>query len=144
MGKVIKIQINEKKGAKPVVVETCTATAKVGIAGDRHVAMDKRDVCIYRKELLDWMEKQEIQGLCFPPHKENLLVEGFADGEFLPGKRLVGEEVGLEISDFPEHCMPEECEFAKAGLRCLLREEYQMASIIKSGAIRTGEELTLR
>ena len=63
MGKVIKIQINEKKGAKPVVVETCTATAKVGIAGDRHVAMDKRDVCIYRKELLDWMEKQEIQGL---------------------------------------------------------------------------------
>ena len=144
MGKVLKVQINETKGEPPIVVESCTAVKGSGIQGDRHTGKGKREVCLCRKEILDWMETQEIQGLCFARHKENLLIQGFADGELIPGRQLAGKEAVLEISDFPEHCFVEECDLAKAGIRCRLKEEYQMAWIVQSGTIRTGEELTLK
>ena len=143
MGKVLKIQLNIKKGEAPVPVESCEAGEGSGIRGDRHVGRGERDVCLCRKELLDWMGEQDVQGLCFARHKENLLLEGFGDGELIPGRQLAGAEAVLEISDFPKHCFPEECGLAKAGIFCKLREEYQMARILRSGVIRTGEEMTL-
>ena len=143
MGKVLKIQLNIKKGEAPVPVESCEAVEGSGIRGDRHVGRGERDVCLCRKELLDWMGEQDGQGLCFARHKENLLLEGFGDGELIPGRQLAGAEAVLEISDFPKHCFPEECGLAKAGIFCKLREEYQMARILRSGVIRTGEEMTL-
>ncbi len=143
MGKVLKIQLNIKKGEAPVPVESCEAVEGSGIRGDRHVGRGERDVCLCRKELLDWMGEQDVQGLCFARHKENLLLEGFGDGELIPGRQLAGAEAVLEISDFLKHCFPEECGLAKAGIFCKLREEYQMARILRSGVIRTGEEMTL-
>ncbi len=143
MGKVLKIQLNIKKGEAPVPVESCEAVEGSGIRGDRHVGRGERDVCLCRKELLDWMGEQDVQGLCFARHKENLLLEGFGDGELIPGRQLAGAEAVLEISDFPKHCFLEECGLAKAGIFCKLREEYQMARILRSGVIRTGEEMTL-
>ncbi len=143
MGKVLKIQLNIKKGEAPVPVESCEAVEGSGIRGDRHVGRGERDVCLCRKELLDWMGEQDVQGLCFARHKENLLLEGFGDGELIPGRQLAGAEAVLEISDFPKHCFPEECGLAKAGISCKLHEEYQMARILRSGVIRTGEEMTL-
>lgn len=143
MGKVLKVQINEKKGEPPVQVESCTAVKGRGIEGDRHIGKGEREVCLCRKELLDWMESQEIQGLCFARHKENLLIEGFGSGELIPGRQLAGEEVILEISDFPKHCFEGECDLAKAGIRCQLKEEYQMARIVQSGRVHTGETVTL-
>ena len=143
MGKVLKIQLNIKKGEAPVPVESCEAVEGSGIRGDRHVGRGERDVCLCRKELLDSMGEQDVQGLCFARHKENLLLEGFGDGELIPGRQLAGAEAVLEISDFPKHCFPEECGLAKAGIFCKLREEYQMARILRSGVIRTGEEMTL-
>ena len=143
MGKVLKVQLNVRKGEPPVPVESCEAVKDSGIRGDRHTGRGEREVCLCRKELLDWMGEQKIQGLCFARHKENLLLEGFGDGELVPGKRLSGAEAVLEISDFPKHCFPEDCELAQAGIHCKLREEYQMARILQSGTIRVGEEMTL-
>lgn len=144
MGKVLKVQINEKKGAPPIVVESCRAVRGSGIEGDRHTGQGEREVCLCRKELLDWMESQEVQGLCFARHKENLLIEGFGHGELTPGRQLAGEEVILEISDFPKHCFENECDLAKAGIHCQLKEEYQMARILRSGTIHAGETVTLK
>lgn len=144
MGKILKVQINKIKGEPPIVVESCTAVKGSGIEGDRHMGRGEREVCLCRKELLDWMQSQEIQGLCFARHKENLLIEGFACGELAPGRQLASEEVVLEISDFPKHCFEQECDLAKAGIRCQLREEYQMARVVRSGTIRTGENVTLK
>lgn len=144
MGKILKIQINKIKGAPPVLTESCVAVKGSGIEGDRHVGMGKREVCLCRKELLDWMEGQSVQGLCFKKHKENLLIEGFACEELTPGRRLAGKEVVLEISDFPKHCFAEECELAKAGIHCQLKEEFQMAQVVQSGTMHTGEEIVLK
>lgn len=143
MGKVLKIQLNVTKGAPPVLVESCTAVAGSGIQGDRHTGRGEREVCLCRKEILDWMETQTVPGLCFARHKENLLLEGFADGVLVPGRRLTGTEVVLEISDVPKHCFAQDCALAQAGLPCRLREEYQMARVIRSGVIRTGEEMNV-
>lgn len=144
MGKILKVQINKKKGEPPILVESCNAVKGSGIEGDRHMGRGEREVCLCRRELLDWMESQEIQGLCFARHKENLLIEGFACEELSPGRQLAGEEVVLEISDFPKHCFEKECSLAKAGIRCQLKEEYQMARVVRSGTIRTGEQITLK
>jgi len=143
-GKIIKVQINVTKGEKPVEVESCVAQEGVGIQGDRHIGCGARDVCICRKEIVDWMEAQEIKGLCFARHKENLLIEGYGDNELIPGKILQANEVTLEISDFPKHCYPEMCDLAKAGIKCHLRQEYQMARIVKSGTIHQGETVSLQ
>ncbi len=69
MGKVLKVQLNIKKGEPPVPVESCEAVAGSGIRGDRHVGKGERDVCLCRKELLDWMGEQKVKGLCFARHR---------------------------------------------------------------------------
>lgn len=143
-GQIIKVQVNKVKGEPPIEVESCIAQEGTGIIGDRHVGMGERDVCICRKEILDWMQAQEIQGLCFARHKENLLIEGFESGVLVPGKYLEGKEVVLEISDFPKHCFPPKCPLAQARKKCHLKDEYQMARIIRSGTIHKNEEVVLK
>ena len=70
------------------------------------------------------------------------MLEGFAHGELAPGTLLAGREVILKVSDIKKHCFPEDCALARAGIRCRLREEHQMAAVLRSGTIRAGEEFT--
>ena len=143
MGKVVKIQINANKGEPPVPAESCHAVAGSGIIGDRHAGKKEREICVTRQEILDWMERQAVKGFCFSKQKVNLVLEGFSHGDLAPGKQLVGKEVILKVADVKKRCFPEECALAGAGIRCRLREEYQMAAILRSGTIRRGEEFTV-
>ena len=143
MAKVMKTQICPEKGAHPQTVTHLNLIQGSGIEGDWHQGRGKRDVCILRKEILDWMESQPRQGFCFPKQKANLLIEGLDDNAFHPGDRLCFREVVLEVSDFPKHCFPEQCDYAKQGIPCKLRQEWQMAKILTSGIIYSGEEVTV-
>lgn len=140
---VLKTQINPEKGKPPVPVDGIRLIAGKGIVGDRHQEWEKRDVCILRKEILDWMNAQTVQGLCFARHKENILIEGFPDGVLIPGCRIHFQNAELEISDFSKHCFPEQCAFAQSGGFCKLRQEFQMARILTSGTIYPGEHVEL-
>lgn len=142
MGKIVKIQININKGEPPVPAESCQAVAGSGIVGDRHGGKKDREVCVARQEVLDWMARQDVKGLCFSRQKPNLVFEGFSHEELAPGKHLVGKETILKVSDIKKHCFPEECALTGAGIRCRLREEHQMAAVLRSGTIRIGEEFT--
>lgn len=143
MALVLKTKINPERGVPPISVDGIRLIAGKGIAGDRHQELGKRDVCILRKEVLDWMEAQSVQGLCFSRYKENLLIEGFRDGELTPGSRLRFRNVDLEISDFSKQCFPEKCTFAQSCSFCKLRQEYPMARILTSGVIYPGEHVEL-
>ena len=70
MALVLKTKINPERGVPPISVDGIRLIAGKGIAGDRHQELGKRDVCILRKEVLDWMEAQSVQGLCFSRYKE--------------------------------------------------------------------------
>ena len=86
MALVIKTQICPAKGAPPQQVSRLPLIRGSGIEGDWHQGWGKRDVCIWRKEILDWMEAQPEPGFCFPKRKENLVLEGLE--AFQPGDRL--------------------------------------------------------
>lgn len=143
MAIVLNTKINAERGIPPVSVNGIQMIAGKGIVGDWHQGMGKRDVCILRKEMLDWMKAQPVQGICFARYKENLLIEGFRDGQITPGTRMQFENVVLEVSDFPKQCFPESCAFAQSCGYCKLRQEYQMAKILTSGVIYPGERVEL-
>lgn len=142
-GKVLRIKINPRKGGTPVHVDRCPVVQGSGMEGDWHTGQEDRAVCLCRKEILDWMDLQEVRGICFDKRKENFLLEGFDDGQLLPGVRLEGSEAVLEISGISKFCFGEECPLVREKIPCRLREEYQMARIVRTGTIRTGEELKL-
>ena len=142
MALVIKTQICPAKGSAPQVTDQLRLIRGSGIEGDWHQGWGKRDVCIWRKEILDWMEAQPVQGFCFPKRKENLILEGLE--AFRPGDRLCFQEVVLEVSDSAKHCFGEQCSYVKQGIPCQLRQEWQKAKILISGVIHPGEEVTLQ
>ena len=140
---VLKTQFNPEKGGSPISADGIALIAGKGVEGDWHQGRGRRDVCLIRKEILDWMDDQPVQGLCFGEHKENLLIEGFPDGMLVPNSRLQFREAVLEISDFPKHCFPDRCAFAQTGEYCKLLQEYRMAKILTSGVIYPGERVEL-
>ena len=143
MALVLETKINSERGKPPVSVNGIRLITGQGVEGDRHQGLGTRDVCILRKEVLDWMESQPVRGLCFGRYKENLLIEGFRDGELVPGARIRFQNAVLEISDFSKHCSPAQCALAQSCGACRLRQEYQMARILTSGIVYPGERAEL-
>lgn len=139
MARVTLLQITPEKGSLPRAVPALRLTAGEGIEGDWHRGRADRAVCIQRREVLAWMEAQEMTGACFRNQKANILIKGLEEGTLVPGARLRFREAVLEISPVPKYCFSEECALARQGIPCLLRAQWQMARILTSGVITTGE-----
>lgn len=138
-GKVLSINVSEKKGVRKKPVEQAVLGANLGIEGDAH-ASDQwhRQVSLLAMESI---KKMQDMGLKVGPgdFAENITTEGI-DLPTLPlGTRMtIGEEVEGEVSQIGKECHNRCAIYHQAG-DCVMPTEGIFIKVIKGGSIKTGD-----
>lgn len=140
-GKIISINISEKKGIRKKQIDEAIVDENSGIRGDAH-ASDKghRQVSLLAIESIKKM--QEI-GLDVKPgdFAENITTEGI-DLLALPvGTRIrLGKEVIGEVSQIGKECHTRCAIYYQAG-DCVMPKEGIFMKVLKGGKIKVGDEI---
>ena len=147
-GTIERIRVYSTKGDMGRDLSEGRLIENQGLEGDFYAKGGERQLSLLLMEIYDLFaaEKEqgsEIQGLCFSRFKENICIRGLAPDALRPGVRLETGETELEISGEAKRCH-DECKLHQAGKSCSLAGRNLFGKVLKSGVIRTGDEVHVR
>ena len=139
MGKVMAVNISEKRGTQKANVHTVKLIENYGLENDAHAGNWHRQV-----SLLSYEKIEEFKAKGAPVEDgafgENLIVQGF-DFKTLPvGTRLKCNYVILEITQIGKQCH-KGCEIFQIMGDCIMPREGVFARVIHGGVISEGDEM---
>ena len=136
-----KIRIFPEKGSAGTEAAEARLIENMGLEGDFHATGGDRQVSLLFAETRGQLTEQKEKGLCFSRFKENISIRGMAPDAVKTGARLGAGEAILEITGKTKRCHGE-CPLYDSGKPCPLAGRSLFAKVIKSGVIRTGEQIT--
>ena len=139
MGKVMAVNISEKRGTQKVNVHTVKLIENYGLENDAHAGNWHRQVSLLSYEKIEEFKAKgaPVQDGAFG---ENLIVQGF-DFRTLPvGTRLKCNDVILEITQIGKQCH-NGFEIFKIMGDCIMPREGVFARVIHGGVISEGDEM---
>ena len=138
MGKIIAVNISEKKGTQKKNVHRAKLIEEFGIENDAHAGKWHRQV-----SLLSYEKIEEFKAKGAPiddgAFGENLIVSGY-DLKSLPvGTRFRCGEVLLEVTQIGKQCHSG-CEIFKIMGDCIMPREGIFTRVLHGGIIEEGDE----
>ncbi|MCL1992676.1 MAG: hypothetical protein FWG66_07000 [Spirochaetes bacterium] len=127
-----------KEGGQREKLEIAHLIEDLGLEGDRHAEGGDFQISLLSREEQQWMSAQSEAGLCFKRYKENLLFDSIA--ELAPGDKIKVGDATLQISDTDKQCF-ENCPLFSRKEKCILTGRQLFAKVVKSGKIKTGDEM---
>ena len=139
MGKIMAVNISEKKGTQKKNIHSARLIEDFGIEKDAHAGKWHRQV-----SLLSYEKIEEFKAKGAPiddgAFGENLIVSGY-DLKALPvGTRLRSGEVLLEVTQIGKQCH-NDCEIKRATGKCVMPTEGIFAVVVKEGRVQAGDEI---
>ena len=139
-GRIKAISVSEKKGMRKKNVPEAQLEADHGIIGDAHAGNWHRQI-----SLLGYESISEVlaQGVIVSPgdFAENITTEGIDLKKIIVGNKiLLGKDAKIEITQIGKKCHSE-CEIFKQLGDCIMPRDGLFAKVIKSGSIKTGDEI---
>jgi MOSC domain-containing protein YiiM len=141
-GKVLSVNISDKKGEKKHNVGKCMLIKDKGLADDAHAGFMHRQVSLLGKESV---EKIRAKGLDvqYGDFAENLTTEGIILYELPVGTEMkVGDGVILRVSQIGKECHTRCAIFQQVG-DCVMPREGIFAEVIIEGEIKIGDEIEI-
>lgn len=138
-GKIISINVSDKKGMRKTPVEEVSVRTGHGIEGDAH-ASDKwhRQISLLA---LESIKKMQDKGLDVGPgdFAENITTEGI-DLVGLPvgTKMAIGDSVEAEVSQIGKLCHSRCAIYEQAG-DCVMPREGIFVKVLKGGNLKVGD-----
>ena len=114
----------------------------LGMEGDRHADGGSRQLTLLSGEIREWMDAQEVPGLCFRRYKANLVTEGLNPEDLKPGTRLQLGTAVLEVEESSKECFPE-CALHQSGTRCRLSSGGVYLRVVESGTAKIGSSILI-
>lgn len=142
-GKIVSINISEKKGVRKKPVKGAVINENSGIEGDAHASSTwHRQVSLLA---LESIKKMQTMGLDVKPgdFAENITTEGL-DLLSLPlGTKInIGSEVVGEVSQIGKECHSRCAIYYQAG-DCVMPKEGIFIKILKGGKIKKGDMIVV-
>lgn len=142
-GKVVSVNISEKKGVRKKPVDEVVLKTEYGIEGDAHASSEwHRQVSLLA---LESIRKMQALGLDVSPgdFAENITTQGI-DLVALPiGTRMtIGSEVIGEVSQIGKECHTRCAIYYQAG-DCVMPKEGIFIRVLKGGKIKKGDLLEI-
>ncbi len=142
-GKVVSINVSNKKGVRKTPVEEVTVVENKGIAGDAHASSEwHRQVSLLAIESI---KKMQSLGLDVKPgdFAENITTEGI-DLLSLPlGTRVkIGNDVIGEVSQIGKECHSRCAIYYQAG-DCVMPKEGIFIRVMKGGFVKVGDSVVV-
>jgi MOSC domain-containing protein YiiM len=139
LGRVVSINVSEKKGVRKAPVGEIAVHAEWGIEGDAHASGSwHRQISLLAMESI---RKSRAKGFNVGPgdFAENITTEGIDLLELIPGTRVaLGEEIEVEISQIGKTCHTK-CEIFRLAGDCVMPREGVFARVLKGGKLRVGD-----
>jgi MOSC domain-containing protein YiiM len=138
IGKVIAINISEKKGVVKKPIEQGLFIEEHGLEGDAHAGKWHRQVSLLAQESIDKMKKSGALGLSAGKFAENITTEGIVPYELLVGTRLKIGVTIQEVTQIGKECHGG-CEIRRLVGDCVMPREGIFTRVIKGGVIKPGD-----
>lgn len=141
MGKIMAVNISEKKGTQKINVHTAKVIDDFGLENDAHAGKWHRQV-----SLLAYEKIEDFKAKGAPVNDgafgENLIVEGY-DLKALPiGTKLRCNEVLLEVTQIGKQCHSG-CEIFKIMGDCIMPREGIFTRVLHGGIISEGDDINI-
>lgn len=141
-GKVIAINISEKKGQMKKPIETGNFITDFGLEGDAHAGKWHRQVSLLGQESIDKMTELGIKGLCSGNFAENITTQGICLYELPVGTRVKIGETLQEVTQIGKECHAG-CEIAQQVGDCIMPREGIFTIILEGGTIKAGDSIEI-
>ncbi|WP_427340724.1 MOSC domain-containing protein [Caloranaerobacter sp. DY30410] len=138
IGKVVAINISEKKGVVKTPIPEGIFKEDFGLVGDAHAGKWHRQVSLLGVESIEKMKKLGIKGLCSGKFAENITTEGIKLYELPVGTKLKIGETIQEITQIGKKCHSD-CAIAKEVGQCVMPKEGVFTRVLKGGKIKVGD-----
>ncbi len=139
-GKVLSVNISEKKGTPKTKVNPGVLIENFGVEGDAHAGKWHRQVSLLAAESIEKAKSGPTNGLCHGVFAENITTEGIELYTLPVGTRLQVGECVLEISQIGKECH-EGCAISKLVGKCVMPREGVFAVVVKGGRVYAGDSI---
>ena len=139
-GKVVSVNISEKKGTPKTKVDPGVLIENFGLEGDAHAGRWHRQVSLLATESIEKAKNGPTNGLCHGVFAENITTEGIELYTLPVGTRLQVGECVLEISQIGKECH-EGCAISKLVGKCVMPREGVFAVVVKGGKVYAGDTI---
>lgn len=139
MGKVLAVNISEKKGTQKRNVHTVNVIEDFGLENDAHAGKWHRQVSLLSYDKIEDFRKKGAT-VVDGDFGENLIVEGI-DFKSLPiGTKYKCNDVVLEMTQIGKECH-KGCLIMQTMGDCIMPREGVFARVLKGGVISEGDEM---
>ena len=138
-GKVVEINISDKKGIVKTPISEGKFIENFGLEGDAHGGNWHRQVSLLGIESFKKMEKQGLN-LKHGDFAENITTEGIILYELPIGTRLKIGETVQEVTQIGKKCHTG-CAIAQSVGKCIMPTEGIFTKVIVGGIIRAGDTI---
>ncbi|MBU0979207.1 MAG: MOSC domain-containing protein [Nanoarchaeota archaeon] len=141
-GKIISINISEKKGTPKDPVDEAELRVDHGIVGDAHAGPGIRQVSLMASEDIEEFKRTAASKVCIKHgiFGENLTTEGIDLEKLQIGDRLKVGEAIIEITKKGKEChIP--CSIGRTVGKCIMPEKGVFGKVLKGGMISKGDQI---
>jgi len=143
MGKILAINVSDRKGVMKEETPEAVLLENHGIEGDAHAGPWNRQVSLLANESIDKIRDRIKEGLCFGRFAENITTEGISLSTLDIGTRLrLGGEAVIEITQIGKECH-NDCEIKRLAGECVMPKEGVFGAVIKGGRISKGDGIQI-
>ncbi len=144
MGKVVSINISEKKGARKKQRDEVVIKTNYGIEGDAHASETwHRQISLLAYESIEKMQDKGLD-VGSGDFAENITTVGIDLFSLPVGARMsLGEEVEVEVSQIGKECK-KKCKIYYQAGDCVMPKEGIFVTVSKGGVLRKGDKVSIK
>jgi len=140
-GRVVSVNMAEKKGVQKASQVSVTLVAAHGIEGDAHAGLWHRQVSLLADESIDKMRRQGVE-VGPGSFGENVTTVGIPVHELPVGGRLRMGSAFVEVTQIGKECHDRCAIYAAVG-DCVMPREGIFVRVIEGGAVRPGDDIVI-
>jgi len=142
-GRVLAVNISEKKGTKKTNIQSCGLAKDFGLKGDAHGGPWHRQVSLLANESIEKMRAKGLK-VGYGDFAENITTQG-VDLVHLPiGTEIrIGDSVLLRVTQIGKECHTRCAIYYQAG-DCVMPTEGIFAEVLDEGEVKVGDEIIIQ
>jgi len=139
-GKVLAVNVSEKKGTKKTNIKSCLLLKDFGLKDDAHGGPWHRQVSLLANESIEKMRAKGLK-VGYGDFAENITTEG-VDLVHLPiGTQIrIGDTVLVQVTQIGKECHTRCAIYYQAG-DCVMPKEGIFAEVVNEGDVKVGDEI---
>jgi len=142
-GKVLAVNISEKKGTKKTNIKSCLLLRDFGLKDDAHGGPWHRQVSLLANESIEKMRAKGLK-VGYGDFAENITTQG-VDLVHLPiGTEIrIGDAVLVRVTQIGKECHERCAIYYQAG-DCVMPREGIFAEVVNEGEVEVGDEIVIQ